>query len=163
MLGVTESMIEIRAADPRNAESWARMRAALWPSESPADLRADIEAFLAGTSRHLVAVLLAHDESGRAVGFAELNVRPYAEGCSSDRVAFLEGWYVDPESRNRGAGRALIKAAEAWALSIGCTEFASDALLDNELGRAAHTAVGFEEVETIRCFRKPLAREQPRT
>jgi aminoglycoside 6'-N-acetyltransferase I len=53
-------------------------------------------------------------------------------------------------------GRALVAAAEAWARGMGCGEFASDALADNTASRAAHHALGFEEVEVRRCFRKSL-------
>jgi aminoglycoside 6'-N-acetyltransferase I len=72
-------------------------------------------------------------------------------------VAFLEGWYVVPDARRRGVGRALIEAAEQWALDQGCTEFGSDALIDNRVSAAAHEALGFEEVVQIRCFRKDLS------
>ena len=102
-----------------------------------------------------VSVLVA-DDYGELLGFAELNIRPYAEGCNTDRVGFLEGWYVMPEARRRGIGRALVVAAEAWARSQGCTEFASNTLAENDLSRVAHHALGFEEVEVVRCFRKDL-------
>jgi len=66
------------------------------------------------------------------------------------------GWFVVPEARHRGVGRKLVAAAEAWARSVGCTEFASDAEADNESSAAAHRALGFEDVGLIRCFRKDL-------
>ena len=47
-------------------------------------------------------------------------------------------------------------AAEAWAGAQGCTEFGSDALIDNTLSAAAHAALGFDEVAQIRCFLKRL-------
>jgi aminoglycoside 6'-N-acetyltransferase I len=71
-------------------------------------------------------------------------------------VAYLEGWYVEPHVRQRGLGRALIAAADQWARSQGCTEFASDAELTNEASAAAHAAVGFVEVGQVRCFKKEL-------
>jgi aminoglycoside 6'-N-acetyltransferase I len=71
-------------------------------------------------------------------------------------VAYLEGWYVEHSVRGLGVGRARVAAAEAWAIQRGCTEFASDTLVDNVASAAAHRALGFEEVEVIRCFRKPL-------
>jgi uncharacterized protein (TIGR02246 family) len=49
-------------------------------------------------------VLLAEDAAG-ILGFAEVSIRPYAEGCSTDRVGYLEGWFVRPEARRRGVGR----------------------------------------------------------
>ena len=87
---------------------------------------------------------------------AELSIRSIVEGCSSGRVAYLEGWYVVPEARRRGVGRALVEAAEAWGREQGCTEFGSDTQLDNLDSAAAHRALGFTEVEQIRCFRKVL-------
>jgi aminoglycoside 6'-N-acetyltransferase I len=71
-------------------------------------------------------------------------------------VAYLEGWYVVPGLRRQGVGRALVAAAEAWARAQGCTEFGSDAVLDNEPSAAAHRALGFEETAQIRCFKKVL-------
>lgn len=150
-------MILIRHAQAPFAERWIRMRHELWPDEKVDDLRHDVESFFDGRAAHLWAVLFAIDnEAGALLGFAELNIRPYAEGCASNRIAFLEGWYVTPAQRHRGIGAALIQAAERWAVSVGCTEFASDARVDNEVGRTAHLAVGFQEIEVIRCFRKPL-------
>jgi len=50
-----------------------------------------------------------------------------------------------------------MRAAEGWGRSQGCTEFASDALLENEVSEVAHKALGFIEVERIRCFKKSLS------
>jgi aminoglycoside 6'-N-acetyltransferase I len=101
-------------------------------------------------------VLLAFDSDDVAIGFAELSIRAYAEGCETENVAYLEGWYVKPDWQRRGVGRALVAAAESWARSRGCTEFASDALLDNLASKAAHESLGFVEIEQIRCFMKRL-------
>ena len=50
----------------------------------------------------------------------------------------------------------MVGAAEAWAVSRGCREMASDAHLDNAAGIAAHRALGFnDEAPTVR-FRKWL-------
>jgi aminoglycoside 6'-N-acetyltransferase I len=147
----------IGPATLEHAPDWARMRHALWPDESLAGLQAEAEAFFGGAVRHLRAVLLAFDPGRSPIGFAELNLRPYAEGCDSEGIAFLEGWFVEPAHRRRGVGRELIRAAEDWARLQGCSEFASDALADNALGHAAHLRAGFEEVEVIRCFRKALS------
>ena len=40
----------------------------------------------------------------------------------------------------------------------GCTEFGFDALVDNLESEAAHKALGFAQIEQIRCFLKPLPR-----
>lgn len=131
------------------------MREALWPDETGSHAR-EIEDFLAGRLKNPLEVLLAVDTAGTPVGFVELSIRNYAEDCITDRVAYLEGWYVVPEARRRGVGAALVKASEDWARTQGCTEFGSDALLDNDVSAAAHRALGFDETVQIRCFRKNL-------
>jgi aminoglycoside 6'-N-acetyltransferase I len=133
-----------------------RLRCSLWPEGSEREHAADIAEFFAGKAREPLAVLLAEDPGGNVIGFAELSIRPYAEGCSTDGVAFLEGWFVVPEARGRGVGRALVAAAEEWGRAQGCTEFGSDAEEDNHASAAAHRALGFTEVGLVRCFRKDL-------
>jgi aminoglycoside 6'-N-acetyltransferase I len=149
-------MITVRPADPSDAASWLRLRHALWPEGSETEHREEIARFFAGDLSEPLAVLLAVDAAGRAVGLVELSIRPHAEGCGSDRVAYLEGWFVSPEARGHGVGRALIAAAEEWGRSQRCAEFASDSQADNEAGAAAHRALGFSEVGLLRCFRKDL-------
>jgi aminoglycoside 6'-N-acetyltransferase I len=45
---------------------------------------------------------------------------------------------------------------EAWGISEGCTELASDTELENRASAAAHRALGFEEAGRVVCFRKAL-------
>ena len=121
-----------------------------------AEHSAEADRFFRGASIDPLAVLLAEDANREVVGFAEVSIRSYAEGCVTDSVGYLEGWFVAPGARRRGTGRALVRAAERWALSQGCTEFASDAEADNEQSARAHREVGFTEVGLVRCFRKDL-------
>lgn len=147
--------VDVRPIEQRDAAVWERMRCALWPG-SDDDHARDIRRFFAGARREPAAVFIA-DDGDATVGFIELSIRPYAEGCTTDHVAYIEGWYVDPSVRRRGVGRALARMAEEWGRSQGCRELASDAALDNEVSADAHRAIGFEEVGQIRCFRKPLS------
>jgi aminoglycoside 6'-N-acetyltransferase I len=149
-------MIQVRRAVPADAEAWLEMRRALWPEGDATSHASEIQQYFAAACRTPVEVLIAVSDLTRPAGFAELSIRSYAEGCDTDRVAYLEGWYVVPEARRRGVGRALLAAAERWALAQGCTEFGSDAVLDNDLSAAAHRALGFSETAQIRCFRKSL-------
>jgi len=145
----------IRPANPDDRDSWQRMRIALWPG-SAGKHAGDVDRYFAGQAREPLEVLMAFDERGTGMGFIELSIRAYAEGCETDRVAFVEGWYVDPNERGYGVGAALISAAETWARSQGCTEIASDTEVENLASAAAHRAVGFEEVAVARCFKKSL-------
>src|SRR5690606_19917292 len=166
--------ISIRSARPGDAPEWERMRQALWPSE-PGEHRREIAAYFAakgwaeaGSVRgeavayrgvgapNEVEVLVAVADDGQVIGFAEAGIRPYAEGCLSGRVAYLEGLFVKPAWRGRGVAAALVAAVEAWGRAQGCTELASDAELGNDASIAMHRALGFEEVERIVCFRKGL-------
>jgi aminoglycoside 6'-N-acetyltransferase I len=159
---VFRRVISIRSAEPGDAAQWIALRAALWPDEDPTSLAAEVARFFAEPESRRSplpeAVLVAADadRQSQLVGFAELSRRAYAEGCETSPVGFLEGWYVVPQRRRQGVGRALVTAAEAWARSLGCREFASDALAENTVSATAHRALGFEEVEVIRCFRKDL-------
>ena len=146
--------IDIRSVEPQDRNEWLRLRTALWP-ESPEDHPQEIDAFFRGELPEPAAVLVATVD-GQLVGLAELSIRACAEGCSSRNVGYLEGWYVQSEQRRQGVGRSLIAAAEQWAADQGCSEFASDAEVDNEASRQAHLACGFRETGVIRCFIKRL-------
>ena len=149
-------MVAIRPVARSDAASWLRLRCELWPEGSESEHRSEIEQFLAGQSREPQAVFLAVEPAESVVGLAELSIRPCAEGCRTNRVAYLEGWYVEPEARGRGIGRALVEAAEEWGREQGCAEFASDTQPENEISGLAHRALGFEDVGMVRCFRKDL-------
>ena len=116
-------------------------------------LKPEIDDFFADNSS-IEAVYIADD--GNPVGFMELGTRPYAEGCVTSPVAYVEGLYVMPEKRRQGIGRLLIDKAEDWARGRGLAELASDALIGNEASIAMHKALGFAEIERIVCLRKSL-------
>jgi len=149
-------MVRVRATRKEDAPAWLRMRDALWPDFANTWHADEIQQFFAGRLKNPLAVLIAEDDAGKPLGFAELSIRNYAEDCVTDRVAYLEGWYVVPGARRKGVGRALIGASEQWAREQGCTEFGSDAVIDNEISAAAHKALGFSETGQIRTFRKQL-------
>ena len=91
------------------------------------------------------------------VSIAEATLRhDYVNGCSTSPVSFLEGIYVRPAWRRQGAARLLCRAVEAWGRERGCREFASDALIDNQVSHLMHAALGFEERERVVCYCKPL-------
>ncbi len=46
---------------------------------------------------------------------------------------------------------------EHWAKQFACTEFASDAALDNTISHAMHRALGFQETERVVYFKKNIS------
>ena len=100
--------------------------------------------------------LVAVAGSGQVVGFAEVALRSVADGCETHPVGYLEGWFVARTLRRSGVGRLLVEAAEDWARSRGCAEFASDVETDNPGSFKAHLRLGFEQVSRVVTFRKSL-------
>lgn len=148
----------IRRVTPADEKEWLRLRMALWPDASPEEHRREMADFLHGAEE--TAVFVAQRADGRLGGFAEVGTRPYAEGCDSSPVGYIEGWYVDPDLRREGAGRAMVQAAERWAGDRGLREMASDCTIENEVSYRAHLALGYGEVERIICFRKALGEHE---
>lgn len=130
------------------------MRCALWPDASAAEHESEMGVW---SARSDAVVVVSVRPSGGLRGFAEAGSRPYADGCRTSPVAFLEGWYVDADSRLTGVGRLLVGAVEAWAREQGLQELASDTLLDNEPSQRAHERLGFVEVERAVRYRKAVA------
>jgi aminoglycoside 6'-N-acetyltransferase I len=151
------SASEVRAVRECDLELWLRLRIALWPDGTESEHRHEIESFFRGPVTEPRAVLMAFGEAGEALGLAELSIRPCAEGCTTSRVAYLEGWYVVPEAPRAGIGRALVSAGEAWGREQGCVEFASDTQPENEASRRSHEAVGFANAGLVLCFRKSIS------
>jgi aminoglycoside 6'-N-acetyltransferase I len=71
-------------------------------------------------------------------------------------VPYLEGWWVAPELRQSGVGRALVAAVEQWCREHGYAELGSDVELHNDSSLRAHAALGFEPTLRVQFFRKRL-------
>lgn len=92
-----------------------------------------------------------------SVGFAQVQLRhDYVEGTSSSPVGYLEAVFVKREYRKCGYGKELLKHCEEWAAEKGCTEFASDCELTNDMSLSFHLNAGFTEANRIICFTKRL-------
>jgi aminoglycoside 6'-N-acetyltransferase I len=147
----------IRPATREDADAWLELRRALWPSERKRAHLAEMETFLSGAFDPWPwTALLAFDGSGRAIGFIEVSERPYADACEGGPVAYVEGWFVVPDRRDRGVGRALMAAAEEWGRLRNCVEMGSDSASNNRLSIAAHKALGFMDQGAFNLFRKSL-------
>jgi aminoglycoside 6'-N-acetyltransferase I len=142
----------VRAWRDADWSEWRRMSHELFPDQS-ADDDEGMREFLV---RPDAAVFVLERAEGGLAGFVEVGSRPYADGCNTSPVGYIEAWYVDPDARRAGHGRALLAAAEEWARARGYREMASDALLDNEVSHRAHERSGYVEVERAVKYRKAL-------
>lgn len=151
----------IRAVRPGDEGEWLRLRLALWPDAAPDEQAAEIARFLAGDPLpDLMAAFVAARPGGGLCGLVEVSIHASAPGCTTGRVGYLEAWYVDADWRERGLGRALVAAGEAWARAAGCREMASDTDPSYPTSPAAHAALGYAEVGyagVARFFRKDLS------
>jgi len=149
-------MVIVRPAEPGDAARWRALREILWSDDDPADHHIEITKYFVSDS-HEQAVFVAVDGGGGVVGFAEAALRhDYVESCDTSPVAYLEAVCVDPARRLTGVGRALVDAVADWGRALGCTEFASDALIESHASHAFHAAVGLVETERVVFFKKNL-------
>ena len=133
---------------------WLRMRQALWDDCPDEQQEKELEEILASD---VDEVFFAERPGGGLCGFLEAAIRSRANGCDDHPVGYIEGWYVDPDVRRQGVGRALVEAAEAWARAKGCRQMASDAELWNHVSHQSHGALGYEETGRLVLFKKDLA------
>lgn len=120
------------------------MMRALWPTESDYDFSDE-------------QVFVWEREGGGLGGFVSFSLRAWAEGCEATPVPYIEGWWVAPDLRQSGVGRALVAAVEAWCRAHGHRELGSDVELENVDSLRAHAALGFEPTLRLQYFRKPLS------
>jgi aminoglycoside 6'-N-acetyltransferase I len=147
--------MQIRAIKAEDFESWQDLRLKLWADIPVEENREFFDGYLRGNEKLLIVV--SEIEGGKIVGFLEASIRTdYVEGCETDWVGYIEGWFVEADYRRQNVGRKLVEFAENWARSKGCTEMASDCLLDNDVSLAAHLAIGYDEIERTIHFKKNL-------
>jgi aminoglycoside 6'-N-acetyltransferase I len=149
-----QNEIRVDICAPADLNDWVQLRRALWTHDSEDELLVQAKDLIA---RRAGAVTFLARADRSAIGFAEATLRrDYVNGCATSPVAFLEGLYVSPTWRRRGAARLLCKAVENWARDLGCLEIASDTYLDYVESQRMHEALGFEEMERVVCYRKAI-------
>ncbi|HEY4440122.1 MAG TPA: GNAT family N-acetyltransferase [Candidatus Elarobacter sp.] len=146
----------IRPAQARDVAAWAAMRLQLWPDADPIELAREAAQFVAGVKQPALDAALVYEHDAAPVGFVELSIRPFADGCDAMPIPYVEAWFVEESARGRGIGRALLDAGERWARERGFTEIGSDTELHNVGSQRAHAACGYAEVERQVKFRKAL-------
>jgi len=141
----------VRRATAEDRPTWAAMLERLHGGQSVEQFEAELESL----PEDFVG-FLAYTDDGEPVGMIDAWIRNYAEGAPNLRAAYVEDLWVDPAHRRSGVARTLLREVEAWAREQGLDWLGSDTHLTNRLSRSWHAATGFQEIEEIVVFGKPL-------
>ena len=156
-LPTVAQIVEVTLLD---LDDWVQMALKLWPAEEESPERAAVEmrAELSGILQSPKDTgLIARDLEGRAIAFINLSIcYEYVPGAKRFPVAYVEGIYVADMARKTGIGKALVARAQTWAIAQGCTQLASDVMVENTESCQFHTRVGFQEVERVVFFIKDV-------
>ena len=99
---------------------------------------------------------LAFSDDGEPIGMIDARIRNYAEGAPNHRAAYVEDLWVEEPHRRRGVATALLGAVESWARDQGLDWIGSDTGIGNDPSCQWHAAAGFEQIERLVVFGKPL-------
>lgn len=152
---MTEQNFIVRPIKENDISEWFRLRKLLWDESSDEEHKEEMLDIYEHHETQLV--LVAETSDKKLIGFLEASIRPFVEDCHSDQVGYLEGWFVEPDYRRYGVGRKLVRSAENWARSKGCSEMASDSEIGNNLSLKAHLKLGYEETSRLVHLRKDLS------
>ena len=144
----------IRELEPGDLEELFRLRSLLWDQVPAGDHQNEVLDILRHSDTEQIFV--AEGENGNLAGFLEVSIRPFVEDCETENVGYLEGWFVDEAHRRQGIGRDLVRSAEIWARSKGCTEMASDVEFGNSVSLSAHKELGYGETSRLVHLKKSL-------
>ena len=143
----------IRKAAKTDMVSVAEMAVMMWDSHSVEELKGEFEQEIENKD----CVMYIYCIDNIPIGFAQCGLRhDYVEGTESSPVGYLEGIFIQEDYRRKGYARALMAECEKWAKQKGCSEFASDCELDNNVSLTFHMKMGFTEAGRIICFTKSI-------
>ena len=146
--------MNVRPIQPADFDCWLSLRSALWPHCSIERHTSEMREYCS-TGGHF-ATFVAINSNGELCGFVEASLHLSAEGCTSQRIGYIEGVFVQPAFRRHGIGSLLIAAVERWAVSLGCLEMASDCDAHNNASICFHQWLGFETAKQLVHFRRVL-------
>ena len=121
----------------------------------PADPAAALAFVQARLARKESLILLAEDADGVALGFCQL----YPSFCSviAAPIYVLYDLFVAPRARKSGAGRALLRQAEAHARAGGYARMDLTTARTNLPAQALYESLGWEQDQVFLTYNRHLA------
>ena len=95
-------------------------------------------------------IFLAHDESGKALGFTQLY--PTFSSVSAKRGWVLNDLFVSLTARRLGVGKKLMDAAKVFALGTNAKGIGLETAVDNFNAQALYESLGYEKDNNIYYF-----------
>lgn len=145
--------LTIRPAVLSDAKAIASLSEQLGFTASPARTRARLQAVL---GHHDHAVFVATGPADGTVGWVHVFG---AQRLVTEPFAELGGLVVDEAHRGRGAGRALMAQAEAWAQSHGYHSLRARSRTARSAAHAFYGALDYRRIKTQYAFAKTLGSE----
>ena len=100
-------------------------------------------------------IFLAHTADGQAVGFCQL----YPSFCSvvAQRIGVLYDLFVSPAVRKGGTGRALMRAAERYAQTVGWARLDLTTAKTNTQAQALYESQGWVRDDIFLAYNKVIS------
>ena len=99
------------------------------------------------------AIFVAEDEGGRVAGWAHVVGRCFLE---LDPYAELGGLVVDSAARRKGAGKALVSAAEKWAAARGYVTMRVRSNMKRVEARPFYEGAGYTITKSQNVYEKSI-------
>ncbi|WP_269914574.1 GNAT family N-acetyltransferase [Acinetobacter sp. HY1485] len=132
---------------------WLALRHEFWAQLNQEEHKEDIHHILNKKISRSAFLLL---KDNNVIGFAEVALRSYSNGCFFQPVPFLEGFYIKPNEQGKKYGKFFINQVEQELIQLGYKELCSSTDWENTISQAVHTALNFTEVDRIVLYHKRL-------
>ena len=143
----------IREATQADALALAELAIKMWPGNTVSELQSEFLDLISSDN----SVCFIKYVGNKEVGFVQCQLRnDYVEGTDTSPVGYLEGIFIREQYRKKGYAGDLLTKCEKWVKQKGCSEFASDCELNNNVSLAFHMNTGFKEANRIICFTKRI-------
>ncbi len=98
-------------------------------------------------SKEESVIFIAQNESGTAIGFTQLY--PSFSSVTMATIWILNDLFVDPSQRRSGAGQALLKRAQEWAIETGAIRLELATEVTNKTAQSLYEASSWQRNTTF--------------